>query len=275
MLETKIKVLMSTIPVGLLGALLILMVQSAPVPALAQSGQGTFFEEAVREAGQTQQQQNQTGAAPAPAASAPPSAEQQNQTGAAPAPAAAAAPPSAEQQNQTGAAPAPAVQQPTAQQQQQTQDYDANLTGSMQVPPITTNATGLAELELNDDGDEISYDIQVEDIEGATQAHIHQGSEGENGDVVVSLFNSTEPTDVNDGTLEDGDFTSEDFVGPLQGQNMSALVELMDNGQAYVNVHTEANPDGEIRGTIVPVVTDEEAGDDDNGDNGDDDDDDD
>jgi hypothetical protein len=256
MLETKIKVLLSTIPVGLLGALLILLVQSALVPALAQSGQGTFFEEAVREAGQTQQQQNQTGGATA-------------------APAPAPAPPSAEQQNQTEAAPAPAAQQPTSQQQQQTQDYDANLTGSMQVPPITTNATGLAELELNDDGDEISYDIQVEDIEGATQAHIHQGSEGENGDVVVSLFNSTEPTDVNDGTLEDGDFTSEDFVGPLQGQNMSALVELMDNGQAYVNVHTEANPDGEIRGTIVPDVTDEEAGDDDNGDNGDDDDDDD
>ena len=174
-----------------------------------------------------------------------------------------------QQQNQTEAAPAPA-----AQREQQTQDYDANLTGSMQVPPVTTNATGLAELELNDDGDEISYDIQVEDIEGATQAHIHQGSEGENGDVVVSLFNSTEPTDVNDGTLEDGDFTSEDFVGPLQGQNMSALVELMDNGQAYVNVHTEANPDGEIRGTIVPDVTDGEAGDDDNDDNDDDDDDD-
>jgi hypothetical protein len=142
----------------------------------------------------------------------------------------------------------------------------------MQVPPVTTNATGLAELELNDDGDEISYDIQVEDIESATQAHIHQGSEGENGDVVVSLFNSTEPTDVNDGTLEDGDFSSEDFVGPLQGQNMSALVELMDNGQAYVNVHTEANPDGEIRGTIVPDVTNGEAGDDDNGDDDDDDD---
>jgi CHRD domain len=256
MLETKIKVLLSTIPVGLLGALLILMVQSAPVPALAQSGQETFFEQAEREAGQTQQQNQTGGATAAPATAAPAPAT------AAPAPATAAPPSSAAQQNQTEAG------------QQPTQDYDANLTGSMQVPPVTTNATGLAELELNDDGDEISYDIQVEDIEGATQAHIHQGSEGENGDVVVSLFNSTDPTDVNDGTLEDGDFTSEDFVGPLQGQNMSALVELMDNGQAYVNVHTEANPDGEIRGTIVPDVTDGEAGDDDNGDNGDDDDDD-
>ncbi len=65
----------------------------------------TFFETAVREAGQTQQQQNQkqqnqTEAAPAPAAAPPSSAEQQNQTEAAPAPA-AAPPSSAEQQNQT------------------------------------------------------------------------------------------------------------------------------------------------------------------------------
>jgi hypothetical protein len=271
MLETKIKVLLSTIPVGLLGALLILMVQSAPVPALAQSGQETFFEEAVRTANATGAEAaapaaagatNATGAEAAAPGAAPAAAGATNATGAE-----AAAPAAAGATNATGAEAAA----PVTQQEQQAQDYDANLTGSMQVPPVTTNATGLAELELNDDGDEISYDIQVEDIEGATQAHIHQGSEGENGDVVVSLFNSSEPTDVNDGTLTDGDFTSEDFVGPLQGQNMSALVELMDNGQAYVNVHTESNPDGEIRGTIVPDVTDEAGDDDNNDDDGDDD----
>ena len=161
--------------------------------------------------------------------------------------------PIAHAQNQTAGTQ---EQQPAAQQQQQTQDYDANLTGDAEVPPVTTNATGLAELELNDDGDEMSFDIQVEDIEGATQAHIHQGSEGENGEIVVGLFNSTEPTDAEDGTLESGDFTAEDFEGPLQGQNMTDLVELMDDGQAYVNVHTEANPGGEIRGTVVPDVTD-------------------
>jgi hypothetical protein len=60
MLETKIKVLLSTIPAGLLGVLLVLMVQSAPLPVLAQSGQETFFEEAVRSA-------NTTGADAAPA----------------------------------------------------------------------------------------------------------------------------------------------------------------------------------------------------------------
>jgi hypothetical protein len=89
----------------------------------AQGGANeTFFEAAVREAGQTQQQ-NQTGAA-APAAAAPPgAAEQQNQTGAA-APAAAAPPGAAEQQNQTGAA-APAAAPPgAAEQQNQTQSQN-------------------------------------------------------------------------------------------------------------------------------------------------------
>ena len=138
-------------------------------------------------------------------------------------------------------------------QQLQPQEFTANLTGDSEVPPVTTNATGTADLDLNDAGDQMSFDIEVEDLEGATQAHIHQGSESENGDPVVWLFNSTEPTDEEDGTLESGDFTAEDLVGPLQGQNMSDLVDLLANGQAYVNVHTEANPGGEIRGT--PEVT--------------------
>jgi CHRD domain len=148
-------------------------------------------------------------------------------------------------QNQT------AGQQPAAQQQQQAQEFSANLTGDSEVPPVTTNATGSAEFELNDDGDEMSFDLVVEDIEGVLFAHIHQGSESENGPIVVTLFNATDgPTDEIDGTLESGDFTAEDFEGPLQGQNMTDLVDLIVGGQAYVNVHTEANPPGEIRGTI-------------------------
>jgi hypothetical protein len=86
---------------------------ATPQILFAQGGANeTFFEAAVREAGQTQQQ-NQTGAAAPPS-----SAEQQNQTGAA---APAAAPPSsAEQQNQTGAAAPPS----SAEQQNQTQSQN-------------------------------------------------------------------------------------------------------------------------------------------------------
>jgi hypothetical protein len=141
-------------------------------------------------------------------------------------------------------------QEPAEEQEQQNQEFNAILTGDSEVPPVTTNATGSAEIELNDEGDEMSYNIGVENIEGVTMAHIHQAASGENGPPVVWLFNATEPNDVEEGTLSDGTFTAEDFVGPLQGQNMSDLVDAMESGQTYVNVHTESNPPGEIRGTI-------------------------
>jgi len=38
-------------------------------------------------------------------------------------------------------------------------------------------------------------------------------------------------------------------VGPLQEKQLNDVVALMQNGTAYVNVHTEQNPQGEIRGT--------------------------
>jgi hypothetical protein len=54
MLESKIKVLLSTIPIALLGAVMVLGVQSAALPALAQPAQETFFESGVRTANETQ-----------------------------------------------------------------------------------------------------------------------------------------------------------------------------------------------------------------------------
>ena len=61
-----------------------------------------------------------------------------------------------------------------AQPEQQAQEFSANLTGDSEVPPVTTNATGSAEFELNDDADEMTYDLEVEEIEGVLFAHIHQ-----------------------------------------------------------------------------------------------------
>jgi len=39
-------------------------------------------------------------------------------------------------------------------------------------------------------------------------------------------------------------------VGPLEDSEIADLVDLMNNGSAYVNVHTEIYPDGAIRGQI-------------------------
>jgi hypothetical protein len=165
--------------------------------------------------------------------------------------------PTVHAQNQTAGAQ---NQQPAA-----AQEFTANLTGDGEVPPVETNATGTAEFELNDEGDEMSYNIDVEDLEGALKAHIHQGGANQNGDVVVWLLNETEPMDEVDGELTSGTFSAEEFVGPLQGQNMSDLVDLIESGQAYANVHTEANQNGEIRGTIeqAPAASAGDAGDED------------
>jgi hypothetical protein len=55
------------------------------------------------------------------------------------------------------------------------------------------------------------------------------------------------------------------FVGPLQGKQLNDLVALMQNGTAYVNVHIEQNPQGEIRGTVLPDNDAFEVGDDNGG----------
>ena len=39
-------------------------------------------------------------------------------------------------------------------------------------------------------------------------------------------------------------------MGSLAGKSIADLVAKMQSGEAYVNVHTEANPNGEIRGQI-------------------------
>jgi hypothetical protein len=130
------------------------------------------------------------------------------------------------------------------------QEFDAILTSAAEVPPIQSSASGFAELEVEEGSDNMEYGIIVMNIDKVTQAHIHQGSSSEAGPVVATLFNPSTPTGPVTEELTAGSITSANLEGPLQGKQLSDLIALMQNGQAYVNVHTEQNPDGEIRGTI-------------------------
>ena len=144
----------------------------------------------------------------------------------------------------------PIIREITAQLQGD-QEFDARLDGASEVPAVQTSASGFAELEVEDNGNRVEYDIYVSGIDSVTQAHIHQGSSNQSGPVVASLFNASTLTGLITGDLTEGSITSANLVGPLQGRQLSDLIALMQNGEAYVNVHTEQNPDGEIRGTIV------------------------
>jgi hypothetical protein len=134
-------------------------------------------------------------------------------------------------------------------------DFDARLTGASEVPPVQTNASGLADLDVEiEDGQQrvIDYHLYINNIDRVTQAHIHQGNSSENGPIIVPLFNaSSAPTGPVNGQIAEGHITPANFVGPLQGEQLDDLIALMQNETAYVNVHTEQNPQGEIRGAVL------------------------
>nr|WP_263326521.1 CHRD domain-containing protein [Neobacillus sp. Marseille-Q6967] len=128
--------------------------------------------------------------------------------------------------------------------------FFAILEGSEEVPPVQTDATGLAKFKVSRDERKIGYRLTVNNLENFTQAHIHLGRRGENGPIVVFLFGPIDPDISVTKGIVDGVITAEDLVGPLEGEDLSTLIDLMKEGKTYVNAHTVQNPEGEIRGQI-------------------------
>lgn len=148
----------------------------------------------------------------------------------------------------------------TFAQQQQQQKFTAKLMGSEEVPPKSnTKATGNAEFLPSANGTMIDYSVNITNIDNVTIAHIHAGKTGENGPILVRLFKSATPYvfRVIGGSylLAQGNLTSSDLQGLLDSKKISDLVNIMKNGQLYVNVHTDQNTNGEIRGQILRLVT--------------------
>jgi hypothetical protein len=123
-----------------------------------------------------------------------------------------------------------------------------DLSGSEEVPPVQTDATGVAEITPMGP-DSIAYSVNASNIEGVTAGHVHLGKQGENGPVVVTLFNYDSPMN---GVSENGTITADKLEGPMAGMQISDLAAVGANGTLYVNIHTEQNPDGEIRGQGGP-----------------------
>jgi len=151
-------------------------------------------------------------------------------------------------------------------------NYNIILSGSQQVPPVKSNATGTASFEFLDDNKTIHYQINILDVPNITGIHIHQGKVGENGDIVVNLYNNSKQNiflkenktkisqivsnsvkingNVQSSFLASGTINNSDLKGPLYGKSISDLINLIKSKNAYVNVHSQSHPDGEIRGDI-------------------------
>lgn len=141
----------------------------------------------------------------------------------------------------------------------------APLSGGEEVPARDTKARGNATFDVSDDGTSISYKLIATNITNVVAAHIHIAPAGTNGGVVVFLFGPAAPGGGrSDGVLAEGTFTAADLINALAGQPLSALIDAMQAGNAYVNVHTNDGvpptdtgpgdfPGGEIRGQIRPA----------------------
>ncbi len=134
-------------------------------------------------------------------------------------------------------------------------NFVAPLKSGQETPPVESDAAGLAKFQLNSDGDELSYKLIVANIDNVLFAHIHCGAAGVPGPVVVFLYHG--PTVTTNGVLSEGAATDADVIDradsaacPGGVSDFDDLLEKMRSGGAYVNVHTSANPTGEIRGQI-------------------------
>lgn len=110
--------------------------------------------------------------------------------------------------------------------------YTGSLSGSEETPPVTTSATGNAQFVFDPAGTSLRYEAIFSGLE-ATAAHIHIGAVGMAGPVVYPL------------TL-----LSPTSAKGHQPVTSSDVLDL-DAGLLYINAHTVANPNGEIRGQIL------------------------
>jgi hypothetical protein len=132
--------------------------------------------------------------------------------------------------------------------------FGTHLTGAEEVPANDSRAQGQAVFQLSRDGKTLHFKLVVAKIENITQAHIHVGMRGATGPIVLWLYPDAPPSQLIpgpfNGVLASGSVTAANLVGPLAGQPLSALIDLFESDQAYVNVHTSQFPPGEIRGQV-------------------------
>jgi hypothetical protein len=112
-----------------------------------------------------------------------------------------------------------------------------------------SKASGTAVFKLSKDNKTLSYQLHVKNIRDANAAHIRKGRKGEAGPPQVGLF-SGERKGKFSGTLSEGAITEKDLLGDLQGKPLKELLILIKAEDVYVNVHTDTNPGGEIRGQM-------------------------
>lgn len=140
-------------------------------------------------------------------------------------------------------------------------NFTVTFSGDQEVPAVVSTATGSGTLSLNDAENRLSILLSFTgiDLDGTQTAdtaddltglHIHLGAAGTNGSVVFGI----PANDTSGDTLISAEFGSVASVWDEAEGNGTTLTDQLANlkaGNLYLNVHTTANPSGEIRGQIL------------------------
>lgn len=124
--------------------------------------------------------------------------------------------------------------------------FIANLSPANEVPPKTTAGTGVA--TFVDLGSEIDWTLSLTNMTAVTASHIHVGAAGTApaANIIFNLFIPQVATPTVNGIVGRGIITNANNANV----SLDSLRVLFNNGNAYVNVHTTANPPGEIRDQV-------------------------
>jgi len=113
-------------------------------------------------------------------------------------------------------------------------DVKVTLGGDQEVPAVNTQAKGSGTVMIGDDMS-VKGTVTTTGVAG-TAAHIHMAAAGKNGPVIVPMVKSG-----------DSGWTFAPDA-KLNADQMKAF----QAGDLYINVHSAANPGGEIRGQLKP-----------------------
>ncbi|MBU3629367.1 CHRD domain-containing protein [Polynucleobacter sp. AP-Reno-20A-A9] len=112
------------------------------------------------------------------------------------------------------------------------QSMKVTLTGSQEVPPVTTSASGVGAIIVAPDGS-VSGTITTTGMEG-TMAHIHEAPMGQNGPVIVPFIKTADNV----------------WSAPAGAKLTEAQLQSLKSGNLYLNVHSATNKPGEIRAQL-------------------------
>lgn len=110
----------------------------------------------------------------------------------------------------------------------------AELKGSNEVPPNTSSGSGKAEAAFDTDTKVLTYTVTYANLTGAALgAHFHGPSEAGKNAGIALPFKSAQ--------------------SPIQGTATLTETQAADllAGKWYANIHTAANPGGELRGQMT------------------------